>query len=61
VAVAVQTELARQGYYDAKVDGIIGEATRRAIREYQKDRGLPVNGQITPALLSSMKIRLTVR
>ena len=37
------------------VDGVIGPETRQAIREYQKDRGLPVNGMITPELLSSLK------
>ena len=55
IAVVVQAELARQGYYDGKVDGIVGDATRRAVREYQADRGLPVTGEITPALVGSQR------
>jgi hypothetical protein len=57
IGVAVQSELARQGYYDGPLDGIIGDGSRRAIREYQRDHGLPVTGEITPELLDSMKLR----
>jgi peptidoglycan hydrolase-like protein with peptidoglycan-binding domain len=53
----VQTELRRQGYYDGTVDGVIGSGTRRAIREYEQDHGLTVDGRISPQLLSSLKIR----
>ena len=55
--IAVQAELRRQGYYEGSVDGVIGEGTRRAIREYQEDHGLPVNGRISLGLLSSLKLR----
>jgi hypothetical protein len=54
---AVQAELARQGYYDGPLDGVIGNESRRAIREYQRDHGLRVTGEITPELLASMKLR----
>jgi peptidoglycan hydrolase-like protein with peptidoglycan-binding domain len=35
----LQRRLARAGYYDGAIDGIMGPATRRAIRAYQRDRG----------------------
>jgi hypothetical protein len=57
IGVAVQAELARHGYYHGPLDGVIGEGTRRAIREYQRDHDLPVTGEITPELLASMKLR----
>jgi hypothetical protein len=57
LGVAVQAELARHGYYDGPLDGVVGEGTRRAIRAYQRDHGLPVTGEITPELLDSMKLR----
>lgn len=54
---AVQNKLARQAYYDGTLGGVINEETRRAIREYQKDHGMPVTGLISPDLLFSMAIR----
>lgn len=57
IEVAVQAELARHGYYHGPLDGVIGEGTRRAIREYQRAHDLPVTGEITPELLDSMKLR----
>jgi peptidoglycan hydrolase-like protein with peptidoglycan-binding domain len=35
----LQRRLARGGYYDGAIDGIMGPATRRAIRAYERDRG----------------------
>jgi hypothetical protein len=58
VVSAVQAELSKQGYYHGGVDGMLGARTSEAIRAYQEDNGLPADGQITPALLSSMKISL---
>jgi Putative peptidoglycan binding domain len=57
IGVAVQAELARHGYYGGPLDGVIGSETRRAVRRYQEDHGLPVTGEITPELLASMKLR----
>jgi peptidoglycan hydrolase-like protein with peptidoglycan-binding domain len=59
LVAAVQTRLTRQAYYDGPMDGVINGETRRAIREYQEDHGLPVTGLINPDLLSSMAIRYT--
>ena len=35
----LQSRLARAGYYHGAIDGIIGPATRRAIRAYERDHG----------------------
>ncbi len=32
-------------------NGIAGETTRRAIESYERDHGLPVRGELTPALM----------
>lgn len=39
---AVQTRLKDLGFYDAEVDGILGQQSRRALAEFQLDRELPV-------------------
>jgi hypothetical protein len=35
----LQRRLARAGYYSGTIDGIMGPATRRAIRAYERDHG----------------------
>ena len=46
----VQEGLARLGYRPGPVDGIAGAQTREAIRAYQRDHGLLVDGHATPEL-----------
>jgi Putative peptidoglycan binding domain len=53
--ILVQDSLARRGYYGGQVDGVIGPETRGAIREFQHDYGLTVNGRITPQLVQAMR------
>jgi peptidoglycan hydrolase-like protein with peptidoglycan-binding domain len=55
LAIAVQTELQARGYYRYKVDGIVGPITRAAIRAFQSDAGLPVDGELDPDLLVAMR------
>jgi hypothetical protein len=50
----VQRKLAATGYYDGAVDGVMGDGTRRAIRNYERDNGLRVDGRIDDQLLSTM-------
>ncbi|MGE0487186.1 MAG: peptidoglycan-binding protein [Gammaproteobacteria bacterium] len=50
----VQGRLAARGYDPGPVDGVVGPKTRQAIRAYQADRGLPVDGQLSPTLVSSL-------
>jgi peptidoglycan hydrolase-like protein with peptidoglycan-binding domain len=42
VIMNVQTELSFQGYYDGPIDGQLGEQTRAAIAEYQRDHDLEI-------------------
>ena len=50
----VQTTLARAGFYRGAIDGVMGPQTRRAIRAYERARGLPVDGEIDNQLLGTM-------
>jgi hypothetical protein len=56
LASAVQTDLARRGYYHGPIDGVIGFASREAIRAFQGAQGLPATGLIDPALLKALKL-----
>jgi peptidoglycan hydrolase-like protein with peptidoglycan-binding domain len=56
LTAAVQTELARNGYYRGAIDGVVSSDTLRAIRAYRKAKGLPVNSQIDRRLLRSLDI-----
>jgi hypothetical protein len=48
---AVQRRLARGGYYHGSIDGVIGPATRVAIRSFERNNRLPIDGVIDPELL----------
>ncbi|MGE0861244.1 MAG: peptidoglycan-binding protein [Gammaproteobacteria bacterium] len=50
----LQAQLAAKGYDPGPVDGVMGERTRAAIRAYQRDRQMPVDGQVTQALVTSL-------
>jgi hypothetical protein len=50
----VQLRLARAGYYHGAIDGVSGNATRRAIRGYERAHKLPADGQIRGRLLTTM-------
>jgi hypothetical protein len=52
----VQLRLARAGYYHGAIDGVSGNATQRAIREYERAHSLPADGQIRGRLLTTMGI-----
>lgn len=54
-AVAVQEELAARGYEPGPVDGIAGRRTMRAIRRYQALVGLPVDGEVSHALVNHLR------
>jgi len=54
LAFQVQRKLKRLGYYSGAVDGEVGRGTRAAIRAYQEENGLEVNGQIDSPLLRSL-------
>jgi hypothetical protein len=56
LATAVQTELARRGYYHGSIDGLIGQGSREAIRAFQRSNNLPTTGLIDPPLLKALKL-----
>ena len=51
---AVQSDLAKQGYYRGVIDGVYGPQTRVAITRYQSNHGLQVTGSLTTATLRSL-------
>jgi g-D-glutamyl-meso-diaminopimelate peptidase len=51
---AVQSDLARQGYYRGVIDGVYGPQTRGAITRYQRNHRLQVTGSLTTATLRSL-------
>ena len=51
---AVQRRLARGGYYRGAIDGVIGNGTRTAIRAYERNNGLRVDGRIDRQLLATL-------
>lgn len=54
----VQNMLASLKYYDGPIDGLYGPQTAQAIRTFQSDRGLPVDGQVTGALMQALAVDL---
>ena len=51
----IQTRLKNWGYYDGAVDGIYGSRTEAAVRWFQRQNGLSVDGQAgAPHLRSTM-------
>jgi hypothetical protein len=54
VTVNVQEQLARAGYYDGPIDGLLGSMTREAIAAYQADNGLSVTSAIDEPTLATL-------
>ncbi len=50
----IQEQLVRRGLYPGPADGLNGQATEDAIRAYQRENGLPQDGQPSQALLVNM-------
>ena len=53
-----QEELTRHGYDAGPPDGTLGSRTETAIRRYQRDAGLPVDGCASKELLDHLKFHL---
>jgi len=51
----LQQLLVRRGYDVGKIDGIIGEKTRAAVKEMQLKFGMPADSYPTPELLSALR------
>jgi Putative peptidoglycan binding domain len=59
LAMSVQTKLTDDGYYHGQIDGVLGSGSLEAIRRFQSDHGLAVNGKIDPKLLDALGIQST--
>lgn len=53
--IEVQERLTAQGFDTGGADGVIGPASRDAIRAYERARGLPETGVATDALLARLR------
>ncbi len=51
---AIQTKLSDLGYDVGEIDGKMGKRTRKAIREFQKDKGLMADGVVGPDTTEAM-------
>lgn len=50
-----QEGLKRAKVYTGPVNGLLGAATRRAIRTFQKEHKMTVNGELSDSLLATLK------
>ena len=55
----IQTKLKNWGYYNGEIDGIYGSRTLEAVRKFQRNVGLTVDGIAGSATLSAMGISST--
>jgi hypothetical protein len=56
MTLAVQNELVALGYNPGVADGLSGPQTQEAIRAYQYQNGLPVDGAVSQKLLDHMRV-----
>ena len=54
VVTQIQTKLKSWGYYTGTVDGIYGSGTERAVRAFQQENGLTVDGKAGGQTLAAM-------
>ena len=52
--VEVQKALARLGYGPLRIDGRASDATEKAIKDFERDRRLPVTGQVSDRLVREL-------
>lgn len=55
----VQEKLKRWGYYSGNIDGIYGSGTQSAVKKFQKNNGLSVDGIVGKKTAAAMGINLT--
>ena len=54
----IQASLMKLGYDPGIADGVMGQKTLSAIRQYQQDADLPIDGNPSLSLLESLKSHL---
>jgi hypothetical protein len=55
VVMRAQTLLTRLDFYRAKIDGLLGERTITAIRDFQKSMSMAETGKVSEALLEALE------
>jgi len=51
----IQRALKKANFYSGAIDGIVGPKTKKAIRDFQKSKGLAVDGIVGPKTWSELK------
>jgi peptidoglycan hydrolase-like protein with peptidoglycan-binding domain len=51
---SIQSQLRHLGFYSGNVDGVWGDGTQTSVAQFQQNRGLQPNGQLTPATITAM-------
>src|SRR6476660_5603316 len=54
---AVQSKLAKLGYYRGAIDGVEGDETQAALARYQEEHDLSVTGTLTAATMQAMGLQ----
>jgi len=57
--ISIQKALKQKGYYSGSIDGIFGTATRNAVKNFQRDNGLTVDGIAGKQTLAKLNISST--
>ena len=57
--IKVQKKLIQYGYMDGEADGRYGEATREAVRYFQRRNGLSVDGRVGPQTAAALGVTLS--
>ena len=52
---SVQKLLASLGYGPLSVDGLMGGETASAVRRFQLDRGMPIDGQLDAPVIAALE------
>lgn len=50
----IQLLLKEQGYYTNKVNGLFDQETKAAVKEFQKEKGLEINGVVETKMLHQL-------
>jgi|GEM_PF-1007431 len=56
-----QKKLQKLGYYDGPLDGIHGDLTQGALKVFQKDNGLPANGNLDAKTKNTIDLKRRLR
>jgi membrane-bound lytic murein transglycosylase B len=59
--MAAQEALAKLGYNPGSADGVVGVGTRQSLRAWQKARGLPADGYLSPEMVKKLKAEVAAK